>query len=361
MMVAGEMLSGSTRKRVFLILTNVLSIACLIWTLHDAQLGELKDDIASMDWKWVAIACLTDVLVYLWHAVRWGLILRPIAAVKYWDTVRAIYVGLFANEVLPLRAGEVVRCYLQSRWAEIPLSVTISSALIERIFDGVWLCAGLVFVMRYWHFPPSLNYLVDGAYFLGVIVLTASILLGLALFHKDKKRVAYSSTPWRRNLQVLYDDLGFIGHSRYLYLSAIASAPYLLIQVLPIYAAMQGYSVKSDRFDGFDVSLGAAFALMVVLRLAAVVPQAPGNIGFFQLITKVTLIEVFKAAPDEAARFSLVLWGIVTLPLMVVGFVALLLTGSKLSEIHSEATKSAAERSAVLSAVPPASVPPASD
>ena len=29
-------------------------------------------------------------------------------------------VGLFANEVLPLRAGELIRCFLMARWSKIP-------------------------------------------------------------------------------------------------------------------------------------------------------------------------------------------------------------------------------------------------
>ena len=33
-----------------------------------------------------------------------------------WRTVQSIYIGLFANEVLPLRVGELIRCYLLAHW-----------------------------------------------------------------------------------------------------------------------------------------------------------------------------------------------------------------------------------------------------
>ena len=36
-------------RTLILILTNLVSLGCLVWTLRDAQLSELKDDIASMD------------------------------------------------------------------------------------------------------------------------------------------------------------------------------------------------------------------------------------------------------------------------------------------------------------------------
>ena len=116
----GESNSSKARSRSFLVLVNLISIGCLIWTLHDAKLGELKDDIATMNWWWVALAVIADVAVYCWHGWRWSLLLHPVEPVTFWQTVRAIYVGLFANEVLPFRAGEVLRCYLLSSWTELP-------------------------------------------------------------------------------------------------------------------------------------------------------------------------------------------------------------------------------------------------
>ena len=111
----GEKKSSGIRSRVLLVVTNLVSIGCLVWALRDAKLGELKDDLASMNWWWVAVAVIADVVMYFWHAMRWRILLRPVVRLRYWDTVRAIYVGLFANEVLPFRVGEVLRCYLLTK------------------------------------------------------------------------------------------------------------------------------------------------------------------------------------------------------------------------------------------------------
>ena len=106
------------RARVLLVLINLLSLGCLLWTLRDAKLGELRGDLATMDWAWVALAVVADIVVYLVQAYRWSLLLRPVEPIGFWRTARAIYIGLFANEVLPLRAGEVLRCYLLSIWTK---------------------------------------------------------------------------------------------------------------------------------------------------------------------------------------------------------------------------------------------------
>jgi glycosyltransferase 2 family protein len=128
---------------------------------------------------------------------------------------------------------------------------------------------------------------------------------------------------------VFIEDLHRIGHSRYLYLSAVASIPYLLIQIVPIYAIMQAY--------GFDaVSWAQAGALMILLRLASVVPQAPGNVGLFQLLSLLGLT-LFGVQGAMARRFTLILWGVVTLPLLIVGLIALVASGAKITNIHREA------------------------
>ncbi len=320
---------GDIRSRVLLILTYLASLGCLVWTLHDAKLGELKDDLATMNWWWLGIAVVADIAVYCWQALRWRQVLRPVEQVSFRHAVSAIYVGLFANEVLPFRAGEILRCYLVSRWTKLPFSVALSSALIERIFDGIWLCLCLIVTLRFVHVPRHMRYLVDSGYFLGMVVLSGSALLALAVFLRQKTRALLSGDGWQRHLRVLIDDLNLIGHSRYLYFAFFQSLPYLLLQVIPIYAAFQAY--------GFDLTIGVAFALMVILRLGSVVPQAPGNLGLFQLLTKEALERIFNVVPAEAARFSLVLWGTVTIPLLVAGFVALMVSGSRLFELRRAA------------------------
>lgn len=290
-----------------------------------------------MDWKWVALAVAADIGVYLVQAFRWALLLLPVEPVGFWRSARAIFIGLFANEVLPGHAGEVLRCYLPSRWTEIPFSVSLSSALIERVFDGIWLSLCLLLTLRFVQLPRQLRFLTDGAWFLGLVVLVGAALLGFAMFrpgrHKNRP-VIPPGLGWRGHLSVLLQDLGLIGHSRYLYWSLLISLPYLLLQTIPVWASFKGY--------GFDLGLAEAFALMVFLRLGGVVPQAPGNLGLFQFLTKEVLERIYNVVPDESARFSLVLWGIVTLPLMIGGFIALWIEEADLIQIKRAAEQEAA-------------------
>lgn len=316
---------SNTAQTILLFVAFGLSIGSLFYVLNDFEPEKLWGEIRAMHWAWVGAAVLFDILVYFLQGWRWSLLLRPVQDIPYSRSIRAVYVGLFANEILPLRTGEIIRCYLQARWSTIPLSVTLASALIERIFDGLWLCVCLL-VTSYFVELPELYFTLGNI--LAVAVAIGGALLAGAMFAKHQTRAAFENNRILSKLNVLLEDLHIIGHSKYLYISAIASLPYLLLQVLPIYALARGY--------GIDISLGEGFALMVILRLISVVPQAPGNLGTFQAAAVFGLI-LFGVDDSLAKRFSFVMWAVITLPLLIVGFIALAITGLNLRELRHEA------------------------
>src|ERR1017187_581612 len=87
----------------------VLSLGCLVWVLHNYKIRDLIPQLRLLEWKWVALGVALDLSVYVCQAWRWVLLYRPVDRLPFWSTVQAIYIGLFANEVLPLRVGELIR------------------------------------------------------------------------------------------------------------------------------------------------------------------------------------------------------------------------------------------------------------
>jgi uncharacterized protein (TIRG00374 family) len=324
------------RTRIFTLVTLLVSLACLGWALHGVSWAELWEEIRELDWRWVAVGVAADLLVYVIQGWRWSLLLRPVGAASLANSTRAIFVGLFANEVLPLRAGELIRCFLLTRWSEIPISVTLASALIERIFDGVLLIAGLFYSLGYLrHFPLShgqaraIALVTDASIFLGLLILVCAAVLAVAMYWREQALDALLDARMFSWAHVFIEDLHRIGHSRFLYFSFLVSIPHLLMQVIPIYAVMQAYGLDEGSWKG-------AVALMVLLRLGSAAPQAPGNVGFFQVLSTLGLT-LFGVQQAMARRFTLILWGIVTLPLVIVGFIDSVVTGAKIGEMHREA------------------------
>ena len=303
-----------------------LSLACLLWVYHDFDWkGELPR-LARIHWVWLILAIAADVLVYVSQAWRWNLLLEPVKRVPLGRSVQSIYIGLFANEILPLRSGELIRCYLQAVWNRIPFALVLSSALIERLVDGVWLILGFLAVSMV---TPLPNELRAGAAILAAIV---AVLGGLVLFAVFNRRFAHHVTTrhrWSGVLRTLVEGLHAMGRSRTFPLSVLASIVYLGLQIVPIHAMLEGY--------GLDLPWAAAAIVLVVLRLGTIVPGPPGNVGVFHFFCFLALNKVLGVEAQVAKSVSGLMFFVITVPLLAAGSIALAFTGLKIKEIYQYA------------------------
>jgi uncharacterized protein (TIRG00374 family) len=301
------------------------SIGCLAWVYSGFDWRRELPRLLATDWRWVAVAVVFDWVVYFCQALRWNALLSPLGNFSLWKTAQAIYIGLFANEVLPLRSGEIIRCYLQRRWTGLPLSVVISSALIERLWDGVWLVAAFAFVSYHFHLPGFLEAMSQG-----LLVLLAILggLMAVAIFYKEHAHGAASRSRWSRMLRPLVDGVHSMGKSRSFWWAGFLSFWYLALQVVPIFALMKGY--------GLALAPSAALVMLVILRLGTVIPQAPGNVGSFQALV-VASLGIFGYSRADSTGFATLCFFVVTVPLWLGGFVALILTRMRLGDIRREA------------------------
>jgi uncharacterized protein (TIRG00374 family) len=122
----------------------VLSAVSLVWVYKGTNLQQTLADFLSLDWRYVSIAVVFELSVYLSQAWRWNLLLRPVVRASFWRSVQSIFIGLFASDILPLRPGELIRFYLMAHWNDIPIAVSAASVALERTLDGIWLVVGLL-------------------------------------------------------------------------------------------------------------------------------------------------------------------------------------------------------------------------
>src|SRR5215472_650080 len=161
-----------------------VSAICLVWVMHKYDWHELIPTIRQLDWRWVLLAIAVDLTVYISHGWRWQTLLEPVVRLRLWRTVQAIYIGLFANEVLPLRTGEVIRCYLLSHWNDLRISLIFASAAVERLIDGFWMVAAFIVTATFVRgIPKDLLILVQ---ILGALILLGGIGLLWVTLHKQE-------------------------------------------------------------------------------------------------------------------------------------------------------------------------------
>lgn len=299
-----------------------ISLGCLLWVYHDFEWSEELPRLARIHWGWIVLAVACDVLVYVSQAWRWNLLLRPVARFPLGRSVQAIYIGLFANELLPLRSGELVRCYLLSAWNKVRFALILSSALIERLLDGVWLILGFWVASRFMSLPPSL---ATGATVLGSIVAFVGALVVFAVLNKRFAHHVTTRHRWSEALRTVVEGLHVMGRSRSFVHAAAASFVYLGLQIVPIHAILEGY--------GLDLHWGSAALVLVVLRLGTVVPGPPGNVGVFHFFCYLALHRVLGVEAQVAKSLTGMMFFVITVPLLAAGSIAIAFTGLNIQEI----------------------------
>jgi uncharacterized protein (TIRG00374 family) len=313
----------------------LLAAAGLIWVLHDIHPSKLAGQLAGIDWRWVALAMVCDVLSYVVQAVRWQLLLEPVGKIKLLQATQAIYAGLFTNEVLPMRPGEFVRSYLASRWMTAPFIAILPSIIVERLFDGVWIAMGIGLAAIFAPLPEDL--IEVGEAFGAVIALIAASFIYLVLRRPGQRR---SRRPANRGLlewkplragasllTKLSEGLRQTGRAKQFYPAFVLSPLFLALQTLAFWQIMLGY--------GLRLSLWVGVTVMLIVNLGTAIPNAPANIGSYQFFTVLGLT-LFGVDKTSATGFSLVVFTLLTAPLLVIGFLALSRSGMSLAAIRDE-------------------------
>lgn len=322
------------------LLVYVLSLACLLWVYHDFDWRAELPKLGRIHPAWVILAVGCDVFVYVSQAWRWNILLQPVKRLPLWRSVQAIYIGLLANEVLPLRSGELIRCYLLTVWDHIPFPLVLSSALIERLIDGMWLIFGFAAVSYLVKLPQDV---VAAVWVLAALVAAIGALLVFAVFNRRFAHHVTTRHRWSEVARTAVEGLHEMGRSRSFFVAVAASTVYLALQVIPIHAMMEGY--------GLDLPWGSAAIVLVVLRLGTILPAAPGNVGLFHLFAYVALHRVLGVDAQTAKSVAGVMFFIVTVPLLAAGAVALAFTGTELGDVYRRAH--AHSRKPVAAAAPP--------
>lgn len=308
-----------------MVLTYAVSIGSLVWALHGYDFSQIQAAILSVNWAWVLLAVVLELAVYLVHAWRWITLLSPVQRPGFWEAAQAIYIGLFASDVLPLRPGEIIRGYLLTIWAEIPISLTLTSMAIERVLDGIWLVAAFWIASLLVSLPRAL---VDFAQAMAFVVVVLAVLFLYILFRKQHAHTYLSGRTWGGKFVHVLDQIHELGNWHTLVRAFGITGFFWALQILPVWALFRSYDM--------DLSIWAASVVLIIKSIGTVIPSAPGNLGVFQSMMMLALA-IFNVEPNVALELSVLAWAALTLPVLIAGFVAVLVTGRSIGEIHRHA------------------------
>jgi len=322
-----------------------LALISLVLVFRDFHLRRTIREFSNVSWKWVFLGMFFDVLSYFFQGVRWKLLLTPFGRVRLIRSTRAIFAGLFANLVFPLRPGEVLRSFLLSSWEEISWGRVLGSVGVERLIDLVVATATLAVASLFVELPARFRSAAD---LLGVAALILlAIVVGIILYLEFKlagnpnyfgdkpagKHHPHLPNRWMRALIGLHT----MGTAPSFYPAVLASLMLPGCQMFALWCMMKAY--------GIQLPFLAAVVVLLVINIGISLPNAPANVGSYQFFCVLGL-SVFPVERSTAAGFSIFAFLALTLPIAFMGFGALLRSGLSLRTLREQIMQLAQKRAA---------------
>jgi uncharacterized protein (TIRG00374 family) len=299
-----------------MLLGFVISGALLAWVLRGVGLEGVRADLAGASLWPLALSVVFKSGGFM--ALSWRLtsLLRPVGGVPLSTSFRGQILGFAANNLVPLRLGELAKIDSVARQTGIHRATVLAAAATERLLDLFWLLALLVLVA-----PVALSKFnlpwIAGA---GVITLATAI---------GAWWLASRPTALRRVFERIGEVTGFraiarvgaFAHSFADGLEGLRSAR-VTVEALSATILYWGCSFCSItlwlRAFSLEAPWYAPAVVLVFLAFGTAIPASPGFVGTYEFFF-LSALSVFGISAADATGMVMVGHALVIIPFTVLG------------------------------------------
>jgi len=297
---------------------------------------------------WWLLPAVGIYFVAVWARTwRWHWMLRHLKPVSVARLFPVVAIGYMGNNVYPARAGELIRSYALRRKEGIPVSASVATVALERLFDGLAMCIFILSTLPFAPLPPGYRF---AAVLCSALFLVALLLVGMLVANPLRADALAARTvglfvPQRWQERVLHPAQKFLvglhalRSPRDSLLIAFATIMVWLVETASYWAASQAFPSLGARFT-------TLMLMIAVVNLATMLPSAPGYVGTFDK-PGIEVLKALGSGAGVAAAFTIVLHVMLWLPITLVGFAAMARESLHWRDL---------ERAAATA--PPASLPP---
>jgi uncharacterized protein (TIRG00374 family) len=299
---------------------------CLWLVVRHVEWVDAWRTVKTADAAWLLLGLVLLSTGYASRIMRWWLMLRSMSGSLPFSACFGPFLSSIAvNNVLPFRAGDVLRVMGFRRHLDIAPIPVMSTLVLERLLDLTALL-GFFFV--------GLLQVEDGR-FPHAVVMTTGWMAGLCLMmvmltvlipHRLKRIADALVLAAERKSWPIVGSVG-TGLGEFFFSLSLMRAPRLVAQLLVLSFAiwfLEGgvFLAVARALDIMDIGAGPWFALSTG-TLGTLLPSTPGYVGTFDYFTMLGLM-AYHVPQSLAAVFALVVHLLLWFPLTVVGLVWLL-------------------------------------
>lgn len=307
------------RLKIFFSL--IISSAFIYLAFRDIDYSLMLASLRQANY-WLLIPGIAFMFVSHWlRAVRWGYFMEPIKKIDTPTLFSSVMIGYYANNVFPLRLGEILRPYALGKATGVSRMATFATIFVERLIDVLSLLLLLAFSVIFHDYPIWIE---KGALviFLGTLGCTLFIIFLMLRTHDTLKIVDFFMKPFPQKARDLVHKLlhSFLdGFTIFKKSEHYWSILWQSVVIWLFYAVIIYFTLEAFGFNQrFTMPMGASFVVLVMVSLGMMVPAAPGFVGSFHWICQQALI-LFNVPQSESLGFAIILHLANFIPVTLVG------------------------------------------
>ncbi len=298
-----------------------VSVLFLALLLRQVDGHELATALEEMQPAWLVAAFAVELAALWFRALRWRFILDSSVRVKTSDAFSVVIIGYAANNLLPVRAGELVRAQLLHDSHGASRMGTLGTIVVERIFDGLILAlflAGTIALAGGSDFLRVVAALMTAGFVVGTIVLAllamqpaGSDIWTVRLLRLAPMRIRPRARVW-------------VGS----FVAGLAGLRGANAWTRVIAATVVSWGLETVAYwmvgIGFGLSLDLPLYLAVcgAANLAIAAPSTAGGVGPFEFFAQKALT-AFGVTTAAATVYALVLHALLLIPVVLLGIALL--------------------------------------
>lgn len=326
----------------------LITLVFLALFFRSTNFGEIADAFKEANYA-LAVASLPVYFAGIWvRTIRWQYLLRPIKHVAATRLYPVVLIGLMANNVLPARAGELVRAFILGEREQVSKASALGTIAVDRLFDGLTLIPLLVITAAVIGTNESfeLGFVDYSLSLLGLAVVMA-VLFGIGLGFLFVLAFSHRARDWLDRLVMrvtpnkIKPSVEGLAHSFFEGLDALRSpfvlaVAWVMSTISWLLEATMYYMVGR----AFNIDVGFEYFLLITAaaNLAISILASQGGVGPFELVTKHILIAA-GASTGAVEAAAIGLHALVLLPVVVIGLYFLGTMGLSLGEMFSRSTE----------------------
>lgn len=303
----------------------VISAFFITIALRGQHLGDVWETTRSARLGWLIPAVAIYFLGVWVRTWRWHFLLRPLKKIPIRAMFPIICIGYMGNNIYPARAGEVLRSVVLKHREDVPISASLATVVVERIFDGVvmlgFIFLNLPLITHQIADVNTIGWIQSLALWGGIAFAIALVIFLLAAMYPEmaEKWINFFvdrllPARWRAKVYPVVNrflsGFGSMRSPRQALMIFLTSVAIWLLETCVYWFAMQAFD--------FKVSFFALMLMNGIVNMATIIPSAPGYVGTFDL-PLIALLKAYTVPGELATSFTLLLHALLWLPITLLG------------------------------------------